>query len=135
MTNRRIALLLALLWVAVPAEASIQEYKTQTKTATGTATATDATLWTPLTGRRFALQGCHFSSIAAIAIELEVSNTDVVPPIYLDSYGSKSIGGNDKPIHTSDTNDVLTYTVTFTGHTPLTSVSWSILCWGYEYSQ
>lgn len=126
------------LWVGMGSVAVAQphlDYQTQTKTATVTGESTDTALWTPLTGSRFALQGCAFASSTAADVQLEVSDVDVVPPIYLESYGMKMIGGVGAPIYTSATDDVLRYTVEFTDHTNSGTTRLSIMCWGYEYQQ
>ena len=125
--------LAAPVWADAPPHTS---YTTQTKSATVTADSTDTALWTPLSGSRFALQGCKFSSPVAALLELEVSDVDVVPPQYLESYGDSQVGGVGAPIYTSATDAVLRYTVTFTGYTPaVQDERASLVCWGYEYRQ
>ena len=115
------------------AETAAFEYTTVTKTATVTSDSTDVTLWDPAGGYGFVLQGCDLSSTVAASIELEVSDVDVVPPIYMDSYGSHPIGAGNGPIAMGAQDAILTYTVTFTTYTPVRDTRVSILCWGYEY--
>lgn len=106
-----------------------QQYTTVTKTATSTTAQSATTLWTPATGFAFVLQGCLVSSQNAVQVRLQVSSVDVVPPIYLESYGSQMVGGANAPIYTSDVNAVLTYTtVSHAG----AYKNVSVMCWGWE---
>ena len=127
-----LAALLALASLAVPAWAELYQYDTVTKTATVTTGATDTALWTPATGYRFVVQGCEFSSTVAALVELEVSDVDVIPPQYADSYGKWQVGGGEAPIYQSAIDAVLRYTVTFSAYTPAPDTRVSIVCWGYE---
>lgn len=123
---RRLTLLVAALACASPAGAApTQEFTTITKTATSTTTQTDVALWTPASGKAFALFGCTFSAGAAAVIELEVNNVDVIPPVYLASAGTVEVGGGSWPIYQSEADAVLTYTTT---KAPV-----SIRCSGYEF--
>lgn len=130
----RKALVLCLLLWAVSASADLlptQQYTTVVETATATSSQTDASLWTPASGMRLVIQGCVVSSTQAVQVELEVSDVDVVPPIYLESYGSVVIGGGMAPVYTSSANAVLTYSTTNVAHSP-THGSVSVMCYGYE---
>ena len=105
------------LWTGMAwAEAPHILYETKTKNATSTSTQTDQTLWDPDAGKRFILQGVTICSDAAVQVELEVSDADVVPPVYQESYGCKSIGYGAAPIYMSATDAVLTYTTSSAGH-------------------
>ena len=103
----------------------------QTKTATATTAQTDTTLWTPASGKRFHLQGCAISSDGAVRVELEVSNTDVIPPISLASSGTEVISAGGALLYSSATDALLTYSTSITGVSG-THRSVSVLCWGYE---
>lgn len=102
------------------------DYTTVTKTATGSGAATDTTLWDPESGKRFFLLGAMVCARnAAITVELEVSDVDVVPPIRFESTGCQVVEAGGGILYESVTDAILTYTVTGSG-------SWSVLTWGYE---
>lgn len=115
-------------WAARP------EYEIQTKTATASSSQSDTTLWTPASGKSIALLGCHISTNRPLKVEIESSNTDVVPPIYTASEGGVLVGGNDWPIWVGDANATLTYT-TSTDRVANTHGEVSILCWGFEFNK
>lgn len=129
MTRRRwsLVLLLAWVWGSVPAAADIstQLYATQNKPATTDVAVTDSVIWTPAAGYRIVLQGCVLSSDAANKIELESSNTDVIPPQHFESYGSLVIQGGGTAIWTGTADATLAWTTT-------TNATASIVCWGFE---
>ena len=134
--KKRIWLLTAILFVGMPVafadRAATQFYNVVTKTATSTSSQSATTLWTPATGFRFALQGCFLAAEGPVRIRLQVSGTDVIPPVVLETYGTATIGTGDSPIYMSATDAVLTYTTVITG----LSASYpntSIVCWGYEF--
>ena len=106
-------------------------WTTQTKTATATSNRTDTAIWTPASGKRIALQGVAISAGAAGVVEIESSDTDVIPLISLESGGLKVIAGNAAPLWTGGVDATLAYTNTggFAG----SSQPLSILLWGYEY--
>lgn len=133
MRKRGVALLgLALVLGAASASAERPDiWGTKTKTATATSAQTDTALWTPASGKRVALQGCVISATKAMQVELEVSDVDVVPPIYFDSYGRLTIGGDSTLLYVGDPDAVLTYSTTNSGHSG-SHGSVSIACWGYE---
>ena len=133
MGRRRTAWLMVGMLLACPALAIADRptdlWDTVTKTATSTSAQTDTALWTPASGKRIALQGCLISSEYATVVEVEVSDVDVVPPIYLTSLGSVLIGGDGTLLYRSAKDAVLTYT------TSANAPSYgrvSIMCWGYE---
>lgn len=128
---RAFALLLIVGWMGTASADLLptQAYTTMTKIDTSTTAQSATTLWTPTTGYRFVLQGCLVSSQRALKVRFQVSSVDVIPPIYLESYGSQMVGGTYAPIYTSAVDAVLTYTTT-TESTSYGSVS--VSCWGYE---
>lgn len=97
-----------------------------TKTAVQSGNATDTTLWDPAADNAFVLVGCVFSASAVANVELEVSDVDVVPPIYLPSVGTVSIGFGPFPLYRSAVDAVLKYTVLQNSNIV------SILCTGWE---
>ena len=123
-------------WLLVGGLAAAQDtlhYETQMKTATSPTAQTDAVLWTPTTGNRFVLQGCGVSAIAPVRVEFEVSDVDVIPPIYLESYGMKLVESGGAPLYVSAQNAVLTYTTaTFETGPGVAYRDTSVFCWGYE---
>lgn len=129
---RALALLALLCW-ATPVCADLlptEAYTTITKTDTSTSAQTATTLWTPATGKVFVLQGCVASATNGISVRFQVSGVDVIPPMYLPSYGVSQVGGNYAPIYTSSVADaVLTYTTVKQG---ANYGSVSVMCWGYE---
>ena len=134
MTRRWIGgLALVGLLVAGPAFADrpTTYYTTQTKSATSTSAQTDATLWTPASGKAFVLQGCFVAAETPVRVEFEVSDVDVIPPFVMDSYGTALIGGGENPIYTSAVNAVLTYTTVISGLSA-TYPNTSVMCWGFE---
>ena len=133
MTKRLVGLALGVALFASPvfAERPHIDYTTLTKTSTATTQQTDAVLWTPATGNKFHLQGCLISADLPVKFELEVSDVDVVPPIYLESNGTVLLGGGENPIYSSIRDAVLTYS---TNRIPVSNQfnNVSVLCWGYE---
>ena len=115
---------------AVEAERPSDLWTTVTKTSTADSTQTDTTLWTATSGKRIALQGCLVSTNRAVAVEFEVSDVDVVPPIYLESYGSVLVGGDQTLLYMSAKDATLTYTTT--SHSGTAHARVSVVCWGYE---
>lgn len=97
-----------------------------TKSAVQSGDVDDAALWTPASGNAFVLWGCVFSTSAVGNVELEVSNVDVVPPIYLASSGTVVIGYGGFPLYRSAVDAVLRYT------TVQSTAQISILCHGWE---
>ena len=127
-------LLLGLVGVASTAHADrpSDQFQTITKTATATTAQTDTTLWDPAAGKRIILMGCVISAKFAQTVELEVANVDVVPPIYFESFGIRTIGTGDSPVYVGATDAVLTYSTSSAGHSPQAPTT-SIVCWGYEW--
>lgn len=115
----------------VRAERPTDLWDTITKTATSTSAQTDTTLWTPPSGKRIALQGCLISATRATEVQFEVSDVDVIPPVYMESYGTVLVGGDQTLLYRSAKDAVLTYTTTNTAHSPSYG-SVSVMCWGYE---
>src|SRR3990167_6073218 len=114
--------------VAAPAGAfePHRSYTTVTKNANTTDAQTDATLWDPAAGKSVALQGCAVSTDATETIQVEVSDVDVIPPIYLAANTGMVVTGGYAPIYMGAVDAILTYTTT-------TSANTSIVCWGYEF--
>ena len=134
MTRRwRVGLALAGLLVAGPAFADrpTTYYSTVTKTATSTSAQSAATLWTPASGKAFALQGCFAAAETPVRVRFLVSGVDVIPPFVLTSYGTALIGGGENQIYTSAIDAVLTYTTVITGLSA-TYPNTSVMCWGFE---
>lgn len=130
---RRIGIVLWLAgWLTGVVEAQPHhEYTTQTKTATSTTAQTDTTLWTPATGKRFILQGVLVCATMSVRVELEVSDVDVIAPVYLDSYGCRTVDASGAALYMSATDAVLTYTTITTAHSPIYA-NVSVTAWGYE---
>ena len=131
LAGRILALAVALGASPAFAQAPHHDYTTVQKTATALSAQTDATLWTPATGKAFILYGCVISARLPVRVELEVSDVDVVPPIYFESNGTVLVGGHGFPIYMSATNAVLTWTTSVEGMSD-THDRVSVLCWGYE---
>jgi hypothetical protein len=123
--------LLALLFVVsltTPVEAArwlYGQYTPVNKNGNTTDAQTDTTLWDPAADFRVVLQGCVVSADATQTIQLEVSNADVFPDIYLAANTSVLIGGGSAPIYLGAVDGVLAYTTS-------TSANTSIVCWGWE---
>lgn len=100
-------------------------YTTVTKTDNKSAAQTDTTLWTPASGKRIILQGVVVSTNAANNVDLEVSDVDVVPPLYLAANGGGVIQSGGAPIWIGATDASLTYTTS-------AATNVSVLAWGYE---
>lgn len=94
-----------------------------TESATGEQT--DNPLWTPEAGNRVVLLGCAFSSDTATTIELEVSNVDVLPPVYLTVHSNAAIEGSGFPIYRGTADQALDWTSSGPGTATIT-------CWGFE---
>ena len=101
------------------------------KTATATTAQTATTLWTPASGTRIVLMGCVFSADRAYLVRLQVSGTDIVAPVYLDTNGTVSVGFGVTPLYVGATNAVITYTTTNAGFTGASGNA-AITCTGYE---
>ena len=129
MRNRLLTLLTLLSLLSMPsslwADKSTSHYTTINENENTTDAQTDTTLWTPASGFRFILQGCFVSADATQTVEFEVSDVDVIPPIYVAANTSALIGGSHGSIYTSAADAVLKYSTT-------TSANTSVTCWGYE---
>ena len=122
----------ALALCAAPAAAWADQdqlaHTTIVKRANPTTVQTDSTFWTPASGKAIVLMGCIFSSLESPGtIQLEVSNTDVIPPIVFPTIGTVVVGFGNSPIAMLDNDDVITLTTTTDA-----SASFSILCVGHE---
>lgn len=130
-----VPLSLLLFLFAGPASVSAEKpnfyYTTVTKTATTTTAVTDSTLWDPAANNRFVLQGVLISATNAVQVELEVSDVDVVPPVYVTSTGVVLVGGGENPIYLGAKDAVLTWSTTQVGVSP-NHGKVSIMAWGYE---
>jgi len=102
-----------------------QLYTTQTKNATSNTIQSDTAFWTPVSGFKIVLQGCFVAADAAQVIDFEVSDVDVITPIYLPSNGTISIQSGGVPIWVSAVDEVLRFSTA-------TAAVTSITCWGYE---
>jgi len=127
---RRIGLWLVLGVLALPAPAWAArwlygQYTPVMKNNNTTDAQTDTTLWDPATDYRFVLQGCAVSADATETVQFEVSDVDVIPPIYLAANTSVLVGGGSAPIYVGAIDAILTYTTT-------TSANTSVACWGWE---
>ena len=126
---KRLALLLSVWLVASPsAWASrwlLGDYLPVTKNENTTDAQTDTTLWDPDAEFRFVLQGCFVSADATQTVEFEVSDVDVIPPVYLAANTSVLIGGGSAPIALGAVDAILKYTTT-------TSANTTVLCWGWQ---
>lgn len=120
-------MLAAPVWADRPSD----QFQTITKTATATTAQTDTTLWDPAAGKRIILMGCVISSQFAQTVELEVSDVDVVPPLYFESYGIKTLGTGYGPLWEGALDAILTYSTTSTTHSSI-APSTAISCSGYE---
>jgi len=105
-----------------------RSYTTVTKNGNTTDAQTDTTLWDPAAGKSVALQGCAVSADATETIQVEVSDVDVIPPIYLAANTGMVVTGGYAPIYMGAVDAILTYTTT-------TSANTSIVCWGYEFQR
>lgn len=123
-----VTLLGVLLGTPAWADRPTDWYTPVTKSDNTTDAQTDKALWTPASGARSVVDGCTVSADATQTIELEVSNADVFPAIYLAANSSVSIGYGSSPLYQSATNGVLAYTTT-------TSANTTIVCSGYEAQQ
>ena len=133
---RRVLVFIAGVWLASAcgsawADRPTDHFTPVTKTATATSAQTDTTLWDPEADFRIVLMGCEISAKFAQTVELEVSNADVVPPMFFESYGIKSVGNGYAPIYQGAVDGILTYSTTADGHSPLAAAT-AIVCWGYE---
>lgn len=117
----------ALLCMAplVRADISTQLYDTQTKRATSTTIQSDTALWTPASGFVFVLQGCMIAADAAQVVDFEVSDVDVITPVYLPSNGTVVIQSGGASIYTSAVDAVMNFSTA-------TGAITSITCWGFE---
>lgn len=126
----RLQLVLGLLALALTAPSAwatkpTLDYTTSTKNGNTTDAQTDTTLWDPAANYRVVLQGCVASADATQTLEIEVSDVDVLPPIYLAANTSITIAGGFAPIYVGAVDGVLAYTTT-------TSANTTITCWGWE---
>lgn len=118
------------------AERPSKLWETVVKTATFSTAQSATTLWTPTTGYKFVILGGLISCDRAVTVRLQVSGTDVVPPMYIPSQGVVPIGNGQTPVYVSGIDSVLTYTSAITGtaggkiahnHGQV-----SVMVWGYE---
>lgn len=120
----------------VSAELPSDLYTTQTNTATSTSAQTDTTLWDPAAGKRFILQGVMACTDLPVQVEFEVSDADVVPPMYFESYGCQTVQAGGAAIYMSARDAVLTYTTTalfdYNGNGIGDYSRVSVMAWGYE---
>ena len=126
----RAAVLLGLL-AAMPSAWAFEphrSYTTTTKTLNTTDAQTDATLWTPASGKAIAIQGCDVSADATQTALLEIGSTAVHQVLYIAANGNAQVGGGYAPFYMTATDDVLTYTTS-------TSANTSVTCWGYEFQR
>ena len=115
--------------------ASAQQPHRQFTTVVNTDTASSAqsatTIWTPTSGKMFILQGVMVSAETPVSVRFQVSGTDVIPPIILDSNGTVVVDASGYALFMSATDAVLTYTTTSTALS-LTHPTISVMTWGYE---
>ena len=95
-----------------------------TKTANYSAAQTDAIVWTPATGKKIILMGVLLSTDTEMTIEVESSNTDIIPPCYFAATGGAVVSGGS-PLWKGAANATLTITSSEAGNH-------SIMLWGYE---
>jgi hypothetical protein len=107
----------------------VAEATTIYKTDISTSAQTDTTLWDPAANKRIRLRGCMVSADKAAIVQFEVSNVDVIPPLYLISHGTVSTGPGNPYIWEGLTDEILTYTTT--ANSPAYG-SVSVLCFGDE---
>lgn len=119
------SLICVLLGGTAQADKPTSYYLTVNKNTDTTDAVTDATLWDPDAGYRFILQGCAVSADAAQTVQFEVSDVDVIPPLYLAANGNAQVGIGDAPIYVSAVDAILTYTTT-------TSANTTVVCWGWQ---
>lgn len=94
------------------------------KSATYTAAQTDTVIWTPVPGKRISLLGAMVSSSSCNTIEIESSNVDVVPPMYISASGGAVTSGFGE-LWRGSINATLTVT-------SLVNTNHSVMLWGYE---
>lgn len=114
---------------AVWADVPVYDVQIQTKTSSvSDSTVTDSVIWTPATDHSIALLGCVLSSDNNNTIQVESSDTDVIPPQHLESYGMRTISGGNFPIWVGAEDATLSWTTE-------DATDASILCWGFEFLQ
>ena len=85
---------------------------------------TDTVIWTPSNNKRIILCGVVISVDTAMNCQLEASDVDVIPPLYLDAKGGAVISGYH-PIWVGQLNEALALTTSGAGNV-------SIVLWGWE---
>lgn len=101
------------------------DYLTVLKTDNQAAAQTDKVVWTPASGYRIVLLGVVISTNAANNVELESSDVDVIPPIYLAANGGAVVAVGGRPIWIGAVDATLAYT-----SSAATNVSVALI--GYE---